>query len=227
MVTVPEGRRSRRTRRPPQLALSGTWHDVGSDDLAVFECLEADVDYNVAGQNGFLGTGGGEFGFLHSDPLDIVVEIHSDATDIRFTSTETHDLDLGPVRTAGRHRPDRRQRPHRGSDADADHPLRDARAERRRRIDLRPEGGLRDGDQHHRHPDHPRLLRLRRHAAVGRARRPRGLGDGAPALRLRDGRRRRASSSDASTATRPSQGCRARASSRGTSARRCSTCRAG
>lgn len=78
-----------------QLALSGTWHDVNSDELARFECLEADVDYNVAGQNGFLGTGGGEFGFLHSNPLDILVEIHSDATDIRFTSSDTHDLDLG------------------------------------------------------------------------------------------------------------------------------------
>ncbi len=78
-----------------RLALSRTWHDVNSDDLAVFACLEADVDYNVAGQNGFLGTGDGELGFLHSDPLTIQVEIHGNATDIRFTSTDTHDLDLG------------------------------------------------------------------------------------------------------------------------------------
>ena len=80
---------------PTQLALAGTWHDVHSDDLAVFDCLEADVDYNVAGQNGFLGTGGGVFGFLHSLALDIQVEIHSDATDIRISATATHDLDLG------------------------------------------------------------------------------------------------------------------------------------
>lgn len=94
MVTVPK---TPITPHAPvtQLALSGTWHDVNSSDLAVFNCLEADVDYNVVGQNGFFGTGAGELGFLHSDPLDIQVEIHSDATDIRFTSTDTHDLDVG------------------------------------------------------------------------------------------------------------------------------------
>jgi len=94
MVTVPKAPITPHAP-PTQLALAGTWHDVLSDDLAVFDCLEANVDYNVAGQNGFLGTGGGVFGFLHSNPLEIFVEIHSDATDIRFTSTETHDLDLG------------------------------------------------------------------------------------------------------------------------------------
>jgi hypothetical protein len=94
MVTVPK---APITPHAPatQLALTGTWHDVLAADLAAFDCLEANVDYNVAGQNGFLGTGGGVFGFLHSNPLEIIVEIHSDATDIRFTSTETHDLDLG------------------------------------------------------------------------------------------------------------------------------------
>ena len=61
----------------------------------MFDCAEADVDYNVAGQNGFLGTGTGELSFLHSDPLDIIVEIHSDATDIHISSTDTHDIDLG------------------------------------------------------------------------------------------------------------------------------------
>jgi hypothetical protein len=80
---------------PTELALSGTWHDINSDELAVFECLEADVDYNVAGQNGFLGTGSSELGFLHSDSLDIAVEIHSDATDIHISSIDTHDIDLG------------------------------------------------------------------------------------------------------------------------------------
>ena len=80
---------------PTELALSGTWHDVNSNDLAVFDCPEVDVDYNVAGQNGFLGTGTGELSFLHSDGLDITVEIHSDATDIHLGSTDTHDVDLG------------------------------------------------------------------------------------------------------------------------------------
>jgi hypothetical protein len=80
---------------PTELALSGTWHDVNSNDLAVFDCLEVNVDYNVAGQDGFLGTGTTDLSFLHSDGLDISVEIHSDATDIHISSTDTHDLDLG------------------------------------------------------------------------------------------------------------------------------------
>ncbi|MGB9376481.1 MAG: hypothetical protein WCB04_03105 [Mycobacteriales bacterium] len=94
MVTVPKASITPHAR-PTELALSGTWHDVNSDDLAVFECLEVDVDYNVAGQNGFLGTGSTELGFLHSAPLDIEVEIHSDATDIHISSVDTHDIDLG------------------------------------------------------------------------------------------------------------------------------------
>jgi hypothetical protein len=80
---------------PTELALSGTWHDVNSSDLAVFDCLEADVDYNVASQNGFIGTGSTDLSFLHSDSLDITVEIHSDATDIHISSTDTHDIDIG------------------------------------------------------------------------------------------------------------------------------------
>jgi hypothetical protein len=77
------------------LALSGTWHDVNSGDLAVFECLDVDVDYNVATQSGFFGSGTSELGFLHSDPLEIDVEINAGATDIHVSSTDTHDLDVG------------------------------------------------------------------------------------------------------------------------------------
>ncbi len=80
---------------PTELALWGMWHDVNSNDLAVFDCLELDVDYNVSGQDGFLGTGTTDLSFLHSDPLDITVEIHSDATDIHISSTDSHDIDLG------------------------------------------------------------------------------------------------------------------------------------
>jgi hypothetical protein len=100
MVTVPK---TPITPHAPatQLALHGIWHDVKSSDLAVFDCAEANVDYNVAGQNGFFGTGDGVLGFLHSDPLDIQVEIHTDATDVRFTSSVTHDLDLSVVARLG------------------------------------------------------------------------------------------------------------------------------
>ena len=212
---------------PTELALSGTWHDVNSNDLAVFDCLEVDVDYNVASQNGFLGTGTGELSFLHSDPLDITVEIHSDATDIHISSTDTHDIDLGLyARLGGIAQIAGCARIEGPTLARLTH-LRDPGAERRRRIDLRPEGGLRDRDRHLSHPDHVRLLRVGRHAAVRRARRPRGLGDRAPPVRLRDGVRRGRAVRPRSTATRWSPGCPAKASSRGTSARPCSTCRAG
>ncbi len=83
------------------LALSGVWHDVSSAVLADVECVDAQVDYNETGQGGFLGTGTAEVGFLHSDPLDAIVEIHSDATDIRFTSLAAHDLDLSVVARLG------------------------------------------------------------------------------------------------------------------------------
>jgi hypothetical protein len=77
------------------LALAGTWKDIVSSDLAVFECPDAQVDYNTAGQDGFLGTGSAEFGFLHSDGLAIQVEIHSAATDIRISTADTHEIDVG------------------------------------------------------------------------------------------------------------------------------------
>ena len=158
--------------------------------------------------------------FLHSDPLDI------SRRDPQRRHRHPHQLDRHP-----RHR--RRSRSPgsagiaqiagcariEGPTLDTHHALRDARGERGRRIDLRPEGRLRDRDQHRGHPDHVRLLRLRRHAAVDRARRPRGLGDGAPPVRLRTGVRRRASCTAASTATPWSRGCPAKASSRGTSTR--------
>ena len=80
---------------PTELALSGTWHDVNSNDLAVFVCAEPDVDYDVAHQYGFRGTGTGRLSFLQSDPLHIDVEINSDATDIHFNPAATHDLDVG------------------------------------------------------------------------------------------------------------------------------------
>jgi hypothetical protein len=93
-VTVPKAPLTP-SATPTALALSGTWHDVNSNQLAVFDCLEMNVDYNVPGQDGFIGTGTATLSFLHSDPLDITVEIHDNATDIHFSSTATHDMDLG------------------------------------------------------------------------------------------------------------------------------------
>lgn len=77
------------------LALNGVWKDIVSSDLAVFACPDATVDYNTTQQDGFIGTGTAEVGFFHSDPLTVTVEIHSDATDIRMSSADSHDIDLG------------------------------------------------------------------------------------------------------------------------------------
>jgi hypothetical protein len=81
--------------QPTELALSGTWHDVHSNDLAVFQCAESDVDYNVPDQYGFLGTGTGVLSCLDAKPLDITVQIDRDATDVHLSSSETHDIDVG------------------------------------------------------------------------------------------------------------------------------------
>jgi hypothetical protein len=77
------------------LALAGTWKDIVSNDLAVFACPDVQVDYNDPGQDGFLGTGSADIGFFHSDGLDVLVDIHGGATDIRMSSSDTHDIDIG------------------------------------------------------------------------------------------------------------------------------------
>ncbi|GLI03376.1 hypothetical protein [Phytohabitans aurantiacus] len=87
--------------RTTDLSLARDWHDVHTSVLANFLCTDADVDYHVTAQNGFLGTGTAEFGFLHSSRLDITVEIHSDATDIRISAQTAHGLDIGPVSNVG------------------------------------------------------------------------------------------------------------------------------
>jgi len=80
---------------PTNLHLMGTWKDILSNDLAVFDCPDVSVDYNNSLQEGFIGSGNGEIAFFHSDGLDIMVEIHADATDIRLSSATNHDIDLG------------------------------------------------------------------------------------------------------------------------------------
>ena len=83
------------------LTLAGDWWDVNTARLADFLCVDADVDYNVAAQDGFLGTGTAEFSFLHSLRIDITVELRATATDIRISSLAAHGLDLGPVSSVG------------------------------------------------------------------------------------------------------------------------------
>ena len=210
---------------PTELALSGTWHDVNSNELAVFDCLETDVDYNVA-EPGRVPR------HRHRRArLPALGPARHHGRDPRQRHRHPYQLDGHPrhrrrlVRSPRRPGPDRRMRPHRGPDTRPHHALRDSRAECGRRLDLRPEGGLRDRDRHRRHTDHVRFLRVGRHAAFRCARRPRSLGDRAPAVRLRDGLCR-------GRAVRPHRlrrgGCRAcpaRVSSPGTSARPCSTCK--
>ena len=77
------------------LHLAGTWKDIISNDLAIFDCPDADVDYHTSTQDGFIGTGTADIAFFHSDGLDLQVEVHRDATDIRLSSLTSHDIDLG------------------------------------------------------------------------------------------------------------------------------------
>lgn len=77
------------------LTLVGNWQNIVSDELAHFHCPDAQVDYNSASQDGFIGSGTADIGFFNSDGLTAEVEIHDDATDIHMSSTDTHDVDLG------------------------------------------------------------------------------------------------------------------------------------
>ena len=79
------------------LTLVGTWQNIVSSDLAHFDCPDAQVDYNTASQDGFIGTGTADIGFFTSGSLAAEVEIRSDAADIHMSSTETHDVDLGLI----------------------------------------------------------------------------------------------------------------------------------
>lgn len=94
IVTVPKARIDAGWE-DTDLTLVGTWQNIVSSPLAHFDCPDADVDYNNASQNGFIGTGTADIGFFSSGGLTAEVEIHSDATDIHMRSTETHDVDLG------------------------------------------------------------------------------------------------------------------------------------
>jgi hypothetical protein len=79
------------------LTLVGTWQNIVSSDLAHFDCPDAQVDYNTASQDGFIGTGTADIGFFTSGSLTAEVEIHSGATEIHMSSTGTHDVDLGLI----------------------------------------------------------------------------------------------------------------------------------
>jgi hypothetical protein len=79
------------------LTLVGTWQNIVSSDLAHFHCADAQVDYNNASQNGFIGSGTADIGFFTAGSLTAEVEIHSGATEIHMSSTETHDVDLGLI----------------------------------------------------------------------------------------------------------------------------------
>ena len=77
------------------LHLAQTWYDDNSTPLAAFDFPDADVKYNEHSQNGFLGSGTTDMSFFHSDSLATIIEIHSDAIDIRLSSMTSHDIDVG------------------------------------------------------------------------------------------------------------------------------------
>lgn len=86
---------------PTDLHLAGTWHDSVGRALAVFDFPDVKMGYHEKAQDGFLGSGGSELGFLHSNPLDSIIEIHSDVIDVSLRSVETHDLDLSLLARLG------------------------------------------------------------------------------------------------------------------------------
>ncbi len=86
---------------PTDLSLQAIWYDSRGNDLTTFDFPDAGMDYHNAAQNGFLGKGMTTLGFIHSNGLDAVIEIHIDAIDICLSSGETHNLDTGLVLPLG------------------------------------------------------------------------------------------------------------------------------
>ncbi len=86
---------------PTDLTLYGDWYDTAGNPLAILHFPDLTMGYYEKAQDGFIGTGTAQMGFLHSDKLDGTVEIHRDSTDIRLSSTTQHDLDVGLVGRLG------------------------------------------------------------------------------------------------------------------------------
>jgi hypothetical protein len=83
------------------LHLAGTWRDSVGRNLAVFDFPDVTMDYHDKAQDGFLGSGGSELGFLHSNPINSTIEIHRDVIDVSLRSAETHDIDLSLLARLG------------------------------------------------------------------------------------------------------------------------------
>jgi hypothetical protein len=86
------------------LTLHGRVDNSASEMLGIFDFPDVTMDYHVAAQDGFIGKGTSELGFLQSDSMESFIEIHRGATDIRIAASSNHDLDLGFYRagTLGR-----------------------------------------------------------------------------------------------------------------------------
>ncbi len=77
------------------LTLHGQVDNSTSEMLGIFDFPDISMDYHETAQDGFIGKGSSELGFLHSDTMESFIEIRHDATDIRISSSSNHDLDLG------------------------------------------------------------------------------------------------------------------------------------
>jgi len=77
------------------LTLHGQVDNSAAEMLGVFDFPNVSMDYHESAQDGFIGEGSSELGFLKSESMKALIEIHRDATDIRLASSSNHDLDLG------------------------------------------------------------------------------------------------------------------------------------
>ncbi len=88
------------------LRLVGGWDDTAwqgstSTELAGFDFPNADMDYNEALQDGFIGTGTGNLAFLSGGTLGATIEARRDGIDVHLSSPQTRDLDLGLYAVVG------------------------------------------------------------------------------------------------------------------------------
>lgn len=85
---------------PTDLALSGVWHDSQGSVAIDVEC-PIDVGYDETVQRGFAGSGTAAIGCLGNDELPTIITIRDGASDVRFTSGQTHDFALPTVARLG------------------------------------------------------------------------------------------------------------------------------
>ena len=104
-VSIPE--QGDDSSKPTDLHLYREWDNSVGDALVTFDFPNSGMEYNKITQNGFEGKGSAVISFLpilasiSKTAIDADIEIHADEIDIRLSSSEKHNIQLGPLPSLG------------------------------------------------------------------------------------------------------------------------------